>query len=64
MEYKGYKIVGDGVYGYSHIKPLSRGSVPAKLNGTYTTKQFAMNAIDFYISNKKGKVNGKADISN
>lgn len=63
MEYNGYKIVNDGVYGYCDIKPLSKGSVPSELRGTYTTKTFAQKAIDFYISNKKGGKNGKANSS-
>lgn len=64
MEYKGYKIEGDGTFGYSHIKPLGKGSVPVPLRGTYTTKVFAQKAIDGYLAtNKKGKTNGKADNS-
>ena len=64
MEYNGYKIVGDGVFGYNHIKPVGKGSVPSSLRGADTTKTFAQKAIDAYISmNKKGKTNGKADNS-
>lgn len=63
MEYNGYKIVGDGVFGYSEIKPLGKGSVPLGLRGTYTTKSFAMKAIDFHVSNNKGKKNDKADVT-
>ena len=64
MEYNGYKIQGDGVFGYSHIKPIGKGSVPIPLRGTYTTKSFAMKAIDFHIStDKKGKTNDKANSS-
>lgn len=62
MEYNGYKVEGDGVFGYCHIKPLGKGSVPKELRGTYTTKTFAQKAIDFHLStNKKGKKNDKAD---
>ena len=63
MEYNGFKIEGDGVFGYSHIKPIGKGSVPLPLRGTYTTKTFAQKAIDAYLSMKKGKVNDKANIS-
>ena len=56
MEYNGYKIVGDGTFGYSYIKPAGKGSVPLGLRGTYTTGTFAQKAIDAYIAeNKKGK---------
>lgn len=64
MEYNGYKIEGDGMFGYSHIKPLGKGSVPLPLRGTYTTQTFAQKAIDFHVStNKKAVNNGKAKIS-
>ena len=64
MEYNGYKIEGDGTFGYSNIKPIGKGSVPLELRGTYTTKTFAQKAIDGYIATKKkGKINGKAENS-
>lgn len=62
MEYNGFKLVGDGTFGYTYIKPLGKGSVPLSLRDTYTTKNFAKSAIDGYLaSNKKGKTNDKAD---
>jgi hypothetical protein len=63
MEYKGYNIVSDGTMGHYSIKPVGRGSVVAKLNGLYTTRQFAINAIDMHGANKKGKANDKASTS-
>ena len=60
MEYNGYSIAHDGTFGLYSIKPIGRGSVPAKLKGTYTTAVFAHNDIDFHLSKKGGK-NGKAE---
>ena len=55
MEYKNYKIVNDGVYGYKHIKPIGKGSVPVLLRGTYTTVKEAIKAIDAHEGIKGGK---------
>lgn len=62
MEYNGYKIDIDGVYGYFNIKPIGKGSVPIQLRGTYTTRVFAQKGIDAYLS-EKGNKNGKAESS-
>ena len=62
MEYKGYMVAGDGVYGYKKIAPIGKGSVPAELRGIFTTSSFAQKAIDAYVDNKKEVKNGK-DIS-
>lgn len=60
MEYKGYKIVGDGSFGMKVIKPLSRGTVPLPLRGKYTGYKEAQTAIDTYEATKdKGRKNGK-----
>ena len=59
MEYNGFNIVSDGTFGHFNVKPLSRGSVPAKLKGTYTTRVFAQRDIDAYLS-AKGEKNVKA----
>jgi hypothetical protein len=64
MEYKDYKIVSDGTMGHYSIKPKGKGSVAAPLRGLYTTRAFAINAIDMQDSKKKEKVNGKANTSN
>lgn len=64
MEYNGYKVVSDGTMGHYSIKPIGKGSVAASLRGLYTTRQFAMNAIDLQEDKKKGKVNGKANTIN
>ena len=52
MEYKGYKIEGDGTFGYSEIKPIGKGSVHLSLRGSYTTPTFAMKHIDAYLEDK------------
>lgn len=46
MEYKGYEIVNDNKFGYKNIKPIGKGSVPMDLRGSYTTYDFAKQAID------------------
>lgn len=51
-EYKGYKIVGDGTFGYKHVKPVGKGSVPASLKGAFTTVVFAQKAIDAVVAAK------------
>ena len=57
MEYNGYKIVADGVYGNKIIKPIGRGSVPKSLEGCFTTSVFAMKQIDAHLEGiKNGKV--------
>lgn len=61
MEYKGYKIEGDGTFGLKMIKPLGRGTVPKALRGQYTGYKEAQEAIDSYESTKgKGRKNGEA----
>ena len=62
MEYNGYTIVSDGVFGYFNIKPTGRGSVPLQLRGAYTSQVFAQKGIDAYLS-EKGDKNGKAESS-
>ncbi len=59
-EYKGFNIDGDGTFGMKIIKPTARGSVPGELRGMFTTAQFAMKAIDQFLSTKENKSNGKA----
>tara|TARA_R110000823_G_C15952958_1_gene502554 strand:- start:33398 stop:33592 length:195 start_codon:yes stop_codon:yes gene_type:complete len=63
MEYEDYKIEIDGTMGYYSVKPKGKGSVPTQLRGLYTTRQFAINAIDLQKSMKKGKTDGKTDTS-
>ena len=53
MEYNGYMIINDGIYGHKMIKPLSRGSVPLSLRGMYTDSRQAQIAIDKETVNKK-----------
>lgn len=62
MEYNGYSIVGDGTFGYKHIKPTGKGSVALQLRGVYTTAFEAQQAIDAYVRTKleKPSVNSKS----
>lgn len=60
FEYKGYKIVGDGTYGYKEIKPASRGSIHLSLRGKFTTEKVARQAIDQHLDSKVSK-DDKAD---
>lgn len=58
MEYRGYKIEGDGTFGYKHIKPIGKGSVSKVLQGAYTTGAEAEKAIDNFLKQKEGTSNG------
>lgn len=55
MEYKGYKIVGDGTFGYKQIKPIGKGSVHLSLRGSYTDYKVACQAIDKIVGQKVTK---------
>lgn len=46
MEYNGYLLVNDKTFGYWGIKALGKGAIPLGLRGIFTTKTFAMRAID------------------
>lgn len=60
IEYRGFNIGSDGVYGMQLIKPVGgRGSVPTELRGAYTTQSFAIKAIDLHFILKEAK-HGKA----
>lgn len=54
-EYNGYKIVGDGTYGYKEIKQLGRGAIHLSLRGKYTTEKVARQAIDQHLASKVTK---------
>ena len=54
-EYNGYKIVGDGTYGYKEIKQLGRGAIHLSLRGKYTTEKVARQAIDQHLASKVDK---------
>lgn len=54
MDYKGYKIVGDGTFGMKKIKyPGVGGGLPKQLEGSFTKAQEAMWAIDYYLAVKQ-----------
>lgn len=59
-EYQGYKIVGDGTYGYKEIRQAGRGSIHLSLRGKFTTEKVARQAIDQHLSSKVNK-DDKAD---
>lgn len=52
MDYNGFKIVGDGTYGYKEVKQIGRGAVPLSLRGKFTTEKVARQAIDQHLSSK------------
>jgi len=60
IEYNGYKIVGDGSYGYKEIKSLGRGALPLTLRGVFTSEKVARQAIDYHLATKVNK-DDKAD---
>lgn len=55
MEYKGYKLVHDGVFSMVNIEPIGRGSVVKELRGSYTNTAMAMRDIDRILSSKERK---------
>ena len=59
MEYKGFKLEPVKT-GLIEIKPTGKGSVVKSLRGLYTTKKWAMKAIDSHLASKE-KSNGKAE---
>lgn len=59
-EYSGYKIVGDGTYGYKEVKSIGRGAIPNSLRGQFTTEKMAKQAIDHHVASKVAK-DDKAD---
>jgi hypothetical protein len=60
VEYNGYRIVGDGTYGYKEIKQAGRGSIHLSLRGKFTTEKVARQAIDQHLNSKVNK-DDKAD---
>lgn len=62
MEYNGYKIEHDGIYGYYNIKPVGKGSVNLALRGEYTNTAFAMQAIDAFLSSQPKKAPKKETV--
>lgn len=52
MEYRGYKIEGDGTYGHKIIKS-SKGPLPNALKGSYTNSEFAKRAINIVADSKE-----------
>lgn len=50
MEYKGYNIKGDGVYGQKVIHSIGSGALPKSLRGSFTNERQAERAINSYIN--------------
>lgn len=56
MEYKGYRIEGDGTFGMKVIKKIGiGGGLPVVLEGSFTKALTAQHAIDQYILLKEEK---------
>ena len=56
MTYRGYKIEGDGTFGYFHVKNVSgKGDVPLRLKGMFTKPKEAERAIDRQLNSKLTK---------
>ena len=60
MEYKNYRIVGDGTYGMYELQTIGRGSLPKSLRGSYSTPKQAQIAIDMVVAEKADK-DGKSE---
>lgn len=54
MEYKGYKIEGDGTFGHKIIKAM-KGALPNVLKGSFTNHEFAKKAINAVVDAKEIK---------
>lgn len=54
MEYRGYKIEGDGTFGQKIIKSL-KGALPNALKGSFTTVEFAKRSINILVDDKEQK---------
>lgn len=52
MEYRGYNIVGDGMYGNRLIKTIGPGALPFSLSGFFTKIHMAEMAINHYVDGK------------
>lgn len=57
IEYKNYKIKGDGTFGYMYIQNMGSGQIPPSLKGAFTTPAMAKRAIDVLLASK-GDSNG------
>lgn len=63
MEYKGYKIVGDGTFGMRHVKGIGKGDIPTALKGVFTGIKDACKAIDMLEADKEGGARGKTKVT-
>jgi len=63
MEYRGYLIENDGVYGHKAIKYNGRGGLHTELRGVFTTYSIAQRAIDNVLALKEENANAKGNIS-
>ena len=61
IEYRGFRIVGDGTYGQKLIKQRGSGDIPGSIKGSYTTAPFAKKAIDSYLDQPTPKQKAKME---
>jgi len=61
-EYAGYRIEGDGSYGFKEIKPVGKGSVPKELRGKFTHARQAQLCIDSFLAKQPKKAAKKEKI--
>jgi len=62
MEYKGYRIVGDGTYGMYVIKGIGPQAIPHLLQGSFSRTSNAQFAIDQYVQLKEEQDNRPAPV--
>lgn len=64
MEYNGYRITALDTYSMVKIQPKGSGDIPKQLEGLFTNRGFATQAIDRYLNElvtKKRKANAKKE---
>jgi hypothetical protein len=64
MEYSGFKIIGDGIYGMKVITRVGAGAVPKELGGLFSNCAVAQTAIDQYLLVRNENKNAKTTSSN
>lgn len=53
MEYREFKVNGDGKFGYVFITHNGSGKIPKALSGMFTSYPEAQKAINKYLSDNK-----------
>lgn len=62
VEYKGYKIEGDGTFGMKVIRRIGAGTLPQFLLGSYTKVENAKADIDSYLAQKQEEADKPAPV--